>query len=331
MKTTSMLRGKNAYASIVGAACLFVLQTPAYGQDSKADHTTLQVESLSQEALDKARALRMNLDHASVGDNILGGMRALEGTDKTRYAFPNWVWRDRGNPGAKAKVDQFVQWVGENSAKYDVFMTKFCFIDQDADFAYYRDNMLALEAKYPTKKFVWWTMPIMTNADAARNAFNSAVRKYCAANNKPLYDLAAIESHKASGAAVSSKGDAMDQAYSDDGGHLNDAGALRAAKAMWWLMTKLGGSSQTAATSNPDSVPQEKIAADTADQDKTASSTSESTTPAKSATKPATSEKSAGSCNITPGPVHATAALWVTALGFVVMVRSRRRRYTERN
>jgi hypothetical protein len=313
MRMNGFWRIKSAWMSVIGAAFPFVLHTPAYAQDVKADHTTLNVESLSQEALDKARAFRMSLDHASVGENILGGMRALEATNKARYAFPNWLWHDRGNPGAKAKVDQFVQWVGENSAKYDAFMSKFCFIDQDADFAYYRDNMLALEAKYPTKKFVWWTMPIWTENDSRRTAFNTAIRKYCAANNKPLYDIAAIESHTTAGAPVSSKGEAMDQSYTNDGGHLNEVGALRAAKAMWWLMVKLSGSSQTAATSIP-------VA-----QDKTVPSTSGSTSPAKTAAKPVTSEKSSNSCNITLGRAHGDAALWVMAFGFTVALRRRRR------
>jgi hypothetical protein len=33
----------------------------------------------------------------------------------------------------------------------------------------------------------------------------------------------------------------MYSGYSDDGGHLNETGQLRAAKAMWWLMARLAG------------------------------------------------------------------------------------------
>jgi hypothetical protein len=206
-----------------------------------ADHTTLDVASIPQTALDSARSQRMSLDHASVGGNIKQGMDGLQSADGARYSYPNWYWHSRGNPGWQAKVDQFVQWVNTNAASYDVFMMKFCYIDQAADFAYYRDQMLALESQHASKTFVWWTMPLMTSADAQRNSFNASVRSYAAANNKPLYDIADIESHDPSGALVDQSGEAMFADYSSDGGHLTAAGEERAARALWWLMSRISG------------------------------------------------------------------------------------------
>ena len=214
------------------------------GSAPKADHTTLDVSLIPVSALNNARALNMSLDHASVGGNIQSGMNALVTSNSARYSYPNWDWRPRGNPGWKEKVDQFVTWVTANSGSYDVFQMKFCFVDNGASFTYYRDNMLALEAAYPAKKFIWWTMPICTSGseNSARQTFNNLVRAYCAANNKPLFDIADIESHDASGSAVTESGyEAMAPAWSSDGGHLTSDGRLRVAEAMWFMMAEIAG------------------------------------------------------------------------------------------
>ncbi len=198
---------------------------------------------LSQAALDQARALRMSLSHASVGANLWGGLTALAAEDATRYAFPNWADHDRGNPGWQAKVDDFETFVAANLAAYDVFQNKLCYIDQDASFTYYRDSMLRLEGLYPAKRLVWWTMPLMTSGagdNALRAAFNQQVRTYCAQHAKPLFDIAALESHDAEGRAVTEGGvEAMWPGWCSDGGHLNAAGAERIALEQWRLMARL--------------------------------------------------------------------------------------------
>ncbi|MGC4000727.1 MAG: hypothetical protein QM767_26050 [Anaeromyxobacter sp.] len=220
----------------------------------------MDTTGLSASDLDAARALRMNLSHASVGGNIWDGLNTL-GSD-TKFEFPNWSDNNRGNPGWEAKVSQFESWVASHTSDFDVFQNKFCYIDQDADFASYRDSMVALAKQYPTKVFVWWTMPIQTDDanNAKRAAFNKQVRDYCKANDLPLYDIADIESHESDGSAVVSGGvEALDPTQSSDGGHLNAAGAARAAKAQWALMAQLadrsplpgtGGASSTGGSSS---------------------------------------------------------------------------------
>lgn len=206
------------------------------------NHTTLNVDNISDEAINEARSIKMSLDHASVGENIKNGMEDLKVMDAKLYDYPNWYWHNRGNPGWKEKVDQFVSWVADNITNYDVFQMKFCFIDTNAEWTYYRDAMLDLEATYPDKIFIWWTMPIKTTGDVNRDTFNTQVRNFCATNDKALYDIAAIESHEPSGIQISEGGkEVMYLDYSDDGGHLNETGRIRAAQAMWWLMARLTG------------------------------------------------------------------------------------------
>jgi hypothetical protein len=72
--------------------------------------------------------------------------------------------------------------------------------------------------------------------------YNQQIRAYAQANNKLLFDLADIESHQANGSAcVSGSFDVQCPEWSLDGGHLNDVGSLRAAKAYWYLMARLAG------------------------------------------------------------------------------------------
>jgi hypothetical protein len=231
---------------IVGSATVTGM---GHAQTVKADHSTVDASALSSTELDAARALRMNLSHASVGGNIWDGLTAL--ASDAKFQFPNWSDNNRGNPGWEAKISQFESWVESHANDFDVFQNKFCYIDQDADFASYRDSMVALAKQYPKKVFVWWTMPIQTDDanNTKRAAFNKQVRDYCKANDLPLYDIADIESHKSDGSAVVSGGvEALDPSQSSDGGHLNETGAARAAKAQWALMAQLADSSPSQGT-----------------------------------------------------------------------------------
>jgi len=63
--------------------------------------------------------------------------------------------------------------------------------------------MLALEAQYPDTKFIYWTMPLMTDDDASavlRAQFNQNLRNWIATqNNKYLFDIADIEAWDSTG------------------------------------------------------------------------------------------------------------------------------------
>ena len=131
------------------------------------------------------------------------------------------------------------------AAALDVAMYKFCFIDSPnsatALFATAKSAMEALEAKYPDVAFVWWTMPIETSSNEQRQAYNDLVRSYCKTSDKWLMDIAALESHDDSGAAVidDSGYELLSSAYSSDGGHINPAGELKLAKAYWRLLAEI--------------------------------------------------------------------------------------------
>ena len=214
----------------------------AGAQGIVVDHTSTALASIPDAALPPAANLRLLLRHASVGGNIDGGLDSLQSLN-AKYDRSRWVFESRGNPGWQAKVDDLVSQTASRSSSFDVLTMKFCYIDSDASFSYYRDRMLQIETAYPSKRFVWWTMPIETSSNAARQSFNDQVRVYARANGKVLFDIADIEAYNAAGQKRTDTNgrEIMWPEWTSDGGHLSSAGAQRVASAWWWLMARLGG------------------------------------------------------------------------------------------
>ena len=227
-------------------------------EDSSPDSVTITTEELPQSmiinhwytdlsaipdgALSAAIGTLIMVRHASVGGNISDGLNDIYDYD-SEYDRSNWDFQNRGNPGWEAKVDDFVTQVSEQLESFNVFTMKFCYIDDDASWEYYRDQMEQLEADYPDKTFVWWTMPITTTGNSSRDSFNDSVRSYCQANDKILFDIADIECHDPSGVKQTDSGgrEILYSGYTDDGGHLNTTGRQQVASAFWYLMARLGG------------------------------------------------------------------------------------------
>lgn len=247
------------------AAFLFAVLAPAaaLAEGLVIDHRCVDDRTIPKESLDRARALDVLFGHQSVGGNVLEGMYSLAERDSERYSFeapnePEADWFDENagvgefavgeNEDPRSKIEHFARKVDEEGfgARVQVAMMKLCFVDIGDDegearsvFESYRATMEKLEAKYPKVRFVWWTVPLEEESKAGRNAFNRLVREHCKAKGKALYDLADIESHDAAGKEA--RGPALCKAWSEDGGHLNDPGKLRAARAFWWLLARLAG------------------------------------------------------------------------------------------
>ncbi len=168
-------------------------------------------------------------------------------TQDAKYDRSLWNDQSRGNPGRQAKVDDLVAQTALRASSFDVLTMKLCDIDPDASFTCYRDALLQPEAGDPTNRFVWWTIPIETPGDTARQAFDDRVRAYALANGKLLLDIADIESHDAAEVkrTDSSGRELLWDEWTSDGGHWNDAGSVRVASALWWLMVRIGGCTPT--------------------------------------------------------------------------------------
>jgi hypothetical protein len=241
------------------------------------DHDDLaSVPNLSLAAMDLVGQQRWLFTHASVGGNMLDGMRSLRTANAARYKFSvsnvgfnsslnrandppatipaGTIYEcNRGNPGWSAKVTIFANSVdyaaGWHAPKVDVVLDKLCYIDQTANATTYLNTMSALESEYPTTRFVYATMPLMTSEDndnILRNQYNNAVRAYCNANNRLLFDIADMEAHDPNGVAstFTSGGQTYQKLYSgytSDGGHLNGTGAQRIATGWYATAAEIAG------------------------------------------------------------------------------------------
>lgn len=158
------------------------------------------------------------------------------------------------------KLRSFEQAMGSQPAGLDIAFMKFCFVDiiSGTDvkelFAQYRATIDRLKAMNPGTTFVHVTAPLTIvqgglKADLKqligrapsgmmenirREEYNTLLRQTYQAK-EPIFDLARIESTAMNGTAASvewngSKVPVMDPANTDDGGHLNTVGKLRAAR-----------------------------------------------------------------------------------------------------
>lgn len=237
------------------AALLLLALRPCAADSVVADHACVgQADKLEKETLDKARHLDVLFGHQSVGGNVLEGLAALAEEDGERWGIERAEDPDAEWFGANDGLGDFA--VGENEdpmrkiadfrerlmggigGAVDVAMFKLCFVDLPEEgsqpkkvFEAARKAVEEAEKKYPKLTIVWWTCPLETGGNRARNEYNRLIRSHCKENLKPLFDIADIESD--------GKGDAMREEYTDDGGHLDEDGRARAARAFWWLLAKL--------------------------------------------------------------------------------------------
>jgi hypothetical protein len=212
----------------------------------------------------KANTVKCYFAHASVGANMIDGLTELRTKDPEAFPLRSFFCQatppanleagmvyehNRGNPGWKTKMDLFEECVRKDwhAPKVDIVMNKLCYIDQYASAKYYIHSMTNLEASVPGTRVVYMTVPLMTNADSdnfLRNGFNERVRTWTRANNRILFDIADIEAHDRSGKACTFeyRGKTYQKlcdAYTQDGGHLNETGRQLVARGFYALAAAL--------------------------------------------------------------------------------------------
>jgi len=149
----------------------------------------------------------------------------------------------------------------------DAALLKFCYVDFNAStdvdtlFGEYKNTMARLHAEFPELVIVYVTAPLTSDEsglkatvkrmigrtiqgdsdNAVREAFNDKLRAEYS-GKAPVFDLALIEASDAAGSAtarMTGRGEyySLRAEYTNDGGHLNEAGRQRAAD---WLAGALG-------------------------------------------------------------------------------------------
>ncbi len=206
--------------------------------------------------------------HQSVGGNLLDALRALAEAEGAPLrilevkgarelqpgTFGHLLVAANGEP--RRKLESFASALSGGDP--DVALVKFCYVDFDdttdaaALFAAYEAALRELQAQHPRTTFVHVTVPLVADegllkwlakkllgkktgavaSNARRDEFNALLRRAHVAD--PLFDLARLEATDSSGQPVAATLDGkpvpmLAGEYTDDGGHLNGAGALRGA------------------------------------------------------------------------------------------------------
>jgi hypothetical protein len=237
-----------------------------------ADHNVISwFSSIPETYLDSAATIQTLFMHQSTGDNIdYLGLKCLAGLREDPERYPqecltyalhpydpyddrNWDWEywPEHMSDAILKTDRWVTIVNERQQDYQVLGMKLCYVDSwNLDFEYYREKMDQLENTYPEKIFIWSTSALIAESMGTEKIihdFNQELRAYALANDKILYDLAAIESHDSDGNICHDNGiEALCEEYytgfgGGGGGHPNVQGSIRLAKGFWWLMARIAG------------------------------------------------------------------------------------------
>ncbi len=183
-------------------------------------------------------------------------------------SFGHGPVEENGNP--EKKLESFARVLGSGPASaVDVALVKFCYVDFRSDtdaprlFARYQSTVADLARRHPGTTFVHVTVPLTTTQggpkalvkrllgkapggvaeNARREEFNALMRQ-AYQGREPLFDLAAVESTGPDGArtVVEWSGRSIPvlaEAYSEDGGHLNQAGRLRAARELVGVLARV--------------------------------------------------------------------------------------------
>ncbi|MBI2301362.1 MAG: SGNH/GDSL hydrolase family protein [Armatimonadetes bacterium] len=260
----------NARTRRLGLALLMLAGFTARGHADPLviDHTCIDTHDnvIPMNALERARRLRVVLGHESVGFNVVQGLEGLS-QQSPRYRLDighmiqawwytqhaglgEWFVGNANNVPGKAQAFEQRLASGVGNA-VQVASLKLCFADlqrnsdTDANFDAYVDVMERMQRQYPRVKFVYWSMPMRREAvlQQKRTHFNQRMAAYLKQHEVVLFDIADIECHKPDGTAFHNEtGElAMWDGYTVDGGHLNDVGKARAARAWWWLTARLAG------------------------------------------------------------------------------------------
>jgi lysophospholipase L1-like esterase len=205
-------------------------------------------------------------------------VRAEAGTPIKPGTFAHGLIPKNGQP--LMKLESFERAVAEQGP-VDVAFMKFCYVDIGAKtdvralFSAYQATVARLEAKHPNTTFVHVTVPLHTVQtgpkaivksilgknttgvveNARREEFNELLRD-ATRGKAPLFDLARIESTRPDGQTETAQWEgkpvrALVPAYSNDGGHLNDAGKERAARELVSVIAAVPLQKPSAQRGNP--------------------------------------------------------------------------------
>ncbi|HNT64668.1 MAG TPA: T9SS type A sorting domain-containing protein [bacterium] len=253
--------------AVIGVFVLFADPSLAQGRNYPiiANHLCTDIGQIPPESIDKVKdSIKVYYGHASHGGQITGGLEILAQKD-TRLAFaqndylpnvPNALcFQDVGND-----PEQFfatVQSKLDQNPSIDVAMFGWCGEAAWYDVNHYIQQMQALEQRNPEVTFIYMTGNAQEGELAGynRHVFNQALRQYCQANNRVLFDFADLDCWY-NGEYTPARYDWDDWGrlplitgiplehphyHGDELGHTTLESCENKAKAAWWMFAQLVG------------------------------------------------------------------------------------------
>ncbi len=196
------------------------------------NHQNWDPSNVDQTLFDAVRTKKMLFGHASIGGQIVEGLRTLASQNPSRYAmtfkedppaltspalaFP--YIGPNGNPFDK--ITRFKNKIESTDANgnvwgnvLDIAYFKFCYVDIGTNsdvnqiFTEYINSVKNLQAQYPNCQFIYFTVPLEGKLDYEydmiqnknRHQLNELIRNYVKQNGGYLYDLADLEAYDDSG------------------------------------------------------------------------------------------------------------------------------------
>ncbi len=210
---------------------------------------------------DRARlgALRVFWGHQSVGRDLMGGagrlgfpFEAVTGAgDYPRVTRGEAEVADNRDPARKVRSFRTLVLDRGIGGAVQVVAMKFCWIDftRDTDLdaieRQYTEAVAEIRRRFPTVRVLHVTPPLTSDEpreNRIRLAFGQRLRQRFAATDV-VFDLAEVQSTRDDGSrCVRDRSAVLCDPYRSDEGHLNDAGADRAAKAFLYAVLQAAGS-----------------------------------------------------------------------------------------
>ena len=224
----------------------------------------------TKEDVEPLRLRKVYFGHKSVGGNIVAGIRRISDINlRTAYNQPEqndqslrttieqltggpaFVEHDIGSDGLPFnKIASFERFMNDIIRDHvEIAFFKFCYMDFDAQtdvqalITAYKEAMDRLHARFPQVIFAHFTVPLYHRAASfdnnKREQFSQWVRE---TYKSKVFDLATIESVDPNGKTALSHDNvtiAMADEWTDDGGHLNEAGQNRMAGALIAFLAQL--------------------------------------------------------------------------------------------
>jgi hypothetical protein len=225
--------------------------------------------------------------YAAAPSGCRRGVTSTEYQPGPRYDRSRWEYAHYGHGGWSDNFWAFVDMVNSRSDGFDVFNLQASYLtvapdsgivdptqtDYSGYFVSRTDQRFPdvydheeVEQAHPTKTFIYATSSLARSIGSPESErFNQLMRRYAQEHNKPLFDIADIESHTPQGQPCYDNRDGVEycqsstrcENYPDDslnlaaicqdytteinGGHLSNPGRLRVAKAFWVLIAQLAG------------------------------------------------------------------------------------------